>query len=213
MMNEMLAVCAGVALAAACGFRVFVPLLVASLAVRAGVAQPVASLNWLGSDLAIGMLAVATVIEIVAYYVPWLDHALDTIASPAAVVAGTLAAGVFMPGTVDPALHWALAMIIGGGAAGVVQTGSVLTRTVSGGTTLGLANPVVATLENAGAVTLSAMAIFLPVAGAIVALVIVVSIVILFRKLITLFKAKRNGRFTPVPIPVQAYLVDERTGR
>jgi len=209
MMNEMLAVCAGVALASACGFRVFVPLFVAALAVRAGLAAPVPSLAWIGSDLAIGMLGIATVVEIVAYYVPWLDHALDTVATPAAVVAGTLSVGVFAPGTLDPALQWAMALIVGGGSAGIVQAGTVLTRTVSGGTTLGLANPVVATVENAGAITLAGLAVFLPVLGAFIALLMLLLIVFGLRKLISVFRARRATNIVQ-PTPVVQYATVRR---
>jgi hypothetical protein len=38
-------------------------------------------MTWLGSDAALVAFATALVVEIGAYYVPWLDNALDTIAT------------------------------------------------------------------------------------------------------------------------------------
>ena len=96
------------------------------------------------------MLGVASVLEVAAYYIPVIDHLLDTIASPAAVVAGTVAAGAMLPFATEmhPAVKWAAALVAGGGAAGVVQAGTVSARAVSGATTGTLGNPIVATVEN-----------------------------------------------------------------
>ena len=65
------------------------------------------------------VLGVASVLEVGAYYIPVVDHLLDTIASPAAVVAGTVAAGALLPfgAEMHPAVKWAAALIAGGGAA------------------------------------------------------------------------------------------------
>ena len=178
-MQTLMAICAGIALAAACGFRVFVPLLVAAIAVRLGFLQPTAHMVWLGSTPAIVILGVATVAEIAAYYFPWIDNALDTIASPIAVIAGTLVAATAF-GDIPPVFKWALALIAGGGAAALVQGTTVATRVLSSATTGGLANPVVSTLEAAGATVLAVLAILLPV----FALVLVVLLVyLLFRAL------------------------------
>src|SRR5580698_7145013 len=108
----------GVGLSAACGFRVFVPLLVFSVASHTGHFQPPSSLEWLGSTPALVALGVATVVEVLGYMVPWLDHLLDVLAVPAAIAAGTvLTSG--MLGDASPSLRWSLALIAGGGAAGV----------------------------------------------------------------------------------------------
>lgn len=162
-----MAVCAGVALAAACGFRVFVPLLALSVATAAGAVNPGESMRWVGSAPAVVAFAVATVLEVGAYYVPWLDHLLDTIASPGAVAGGVLAAAVVLPDT-HPVVQWTAAVIAGGGSAGVVQAGTVMTRAVSGATTGGLGNPLVATVELVSAVVLAVLAIVVPVLAALV---------------------------------------------
>ncbi|MCH7226112.1 DUF4126 domain-containing protein [Haloferula sp. A504] len=169
-MNETFAILAGIGLAAACGFRIFLPLFIASMAVRAGIdgvaGFELASLlgedlAWVGSTPAIITLGVATVLEIGGYYVPWLDNALDTIATPAALVAGTLVAFALFPGG-NQAIDWALAAIAGGGTAGLIQSGSVALRGASTATTGGLGNFAVATLELLGSLLGSVLTIFLP---------------------------------------------------
>ena len=172
-MELLTAIAAGVALAAACGFRVFLPLMATSLAARGGYIDPSSGFEWLDSNVALAMFGTAALAEVVAYYVPWLDHALDTIASPAAVIAGTIAAAAAF-GDVHPALKWSAALIAGGGAAAAVQGGTVATRAVSGGTTGGLGNPVVATFELIASLVMSILAIVVPI------LALVLTIVVLF---------------------------------
>lgn len=173
MYDTVLGVMVGVGLAAACGFRVFVPLLVLAVAHRAGAVTLGTGTAWLGSDAALVALSVATLLEVVAYWAPWLDHALDTVATPAAVVAGTLAAGSQLA-DLGPFMQWACALVAGGGIAGAVQAGTVLTRTTSTVTTAGLANPVVSTVESAGSAVLSVVAVVAPVVG-VAAVVLVVA--------------------------------------
>ncbi|NJL30617.1 MAG: DUF4126 domain-containing protein [Phycisphaerales bacterium] len=163
----LLSLIMGVALAAACGFRVFLPLFILSLMVAANKAQVSAGFAWLGDWPALLMLGTATVLEIIAYYVPWLDNMLDAVASPAALVAGTLVSAAFITG-MDPMLKWTLAAILGGGAAGAVQMVTVSTRAVSSATTGGVANPVVSTFEWMGALLTSLLAILLPIIAVIV---------------------------------------------
>lgn len=179
-MNTALAICAGIALAAACGFRVFVPLLATALAAHLGYITPSPGMAWIAGTPALIILSVATVAEILGYYIPWVDHLLDTIASPAAVMAGTLAAAATF-GNIDPALKWALALIAGGGAAAVFQSGTVVARAASGATTGGAGNPIVSTLENVGAIILSAIAILLPILAIILLLLAAVVMLQLFR--------------------------------
>lgn len=163
-MEIVLEVLLGIALAAACGFRVFVPVLVISIASLSGHLQLSGGFEWLGTWPALIVLAVATVLEIAAYYIPWLDHLFDTVAGPVAVVAGIVAASSVMHG-MAPWLKWSLAVIAGGGAAGIVQGLTTVTRLASTAATGGLGNPVVATGEAAGAVVLSVMAVVVPVAA------------------------------------------------
>jgi hypothetical protein len=161
-METLLSIGIGLGLAAACGFRVFVPLLVASIAARAGYLSLAAGFDWVGTEPALYAFATATVLEILAYYVPWLDNVLDAIATPAAVIAGMLVgAAVFTD--LPPFLKWSLAIIAGGAAAGMVQGATGLLRLKSTALTGGLANPVVSTLELAGSLVTAVMALMVPV--------------------------------------------------
>ena len=154
----------GVALSATCGFRVFVPLLAVNIGTRAKDTdgQPLIDLaggfDWLSSDIALIVFLVATLFEIGGYYIPWIDNLLDTIASPASIVAGTVITASFVTG-LDPWLQWLLGVIAGGGAAGAVQATTVVTRAGSTVTTGGLGNPIVASVETSGAFLGSALSI------------------------------------------------------
>src|ERR1043165_6439860 len=148
-METLLAICAGLGLSAACGFRVFVPMLVMSIAVHAGHLNVAPGFAWIGTTPALIAFSCATALEIGGYYIPWLDHFLDTVATPAAVVAGTIVTASMVT-DVSPFLRWTLAAIAGGGIAGAVQGTTVLARGVSLATTGGLGNPIVATVELGG---------------------------------------------------------------
>jgi hypothetical protein len=151
----------GIGLAAACGFRVFVPFLIVGIAARTGHLALGPSFAWLPSAPALLALAVATVLEIGGYYIPWLDHLLDVVATPAAVGAGAVMTASVVTG-LDPMTRWILALIAGGGIAGTVQALTVGARKASLVTTGGIANPVVATGELLGSIVLSVVAIALP---------------------------------------------------
>ena len=163
-MEAILLIMMGVALSATCGFRVFVPLLAVNIGTRAQDAngQPLIELaggfDWLSSDIALMVFVVATLFEIGGYYIPWIDNLLDTIASPASIVAGTVITASFITG-MDPWLQWLLGVVAGGGAAGAVQATTVVARAGSTVTTGGLGNPIVASVETSSAFLGSALSI------------------------------------------------------
>jgi hypothetical protein len=161
-MDPLVSIAAGLGLAAASGFRAFVPLLLMSLAARSGHITLTPGMAWVASDAAALALATATIAEILAYYVPWLDNVLDTIATPAAVLAGVVATAAVTP-DLPPLLRWIISIVGGGGAAGLVQGSTVLLRLNSTAFTGGLGNPVVATGELIGAVVVAALALLLPI--------------------------------------------------
>lgn len=169
-METLMSVMLGIGLSAACGFRVFVPLLAMSIASLSGHLTLAHGFEWVGSYPALVTFSVATCLEIAGYYIPWLDHLLDTMATPAAIVAGVMVSASLVTG-MSPLLKWTLAVIAGGGAAGLVQGATVVTRGASTATTGGLGNPVVATLELAGSVIMSVLAITVPVAAVAVLVV------------------------------------------
>ena len=170
-MQILLSLCIGISLSAACGFRIFVPLLIMSIAAKAGHLTLVPAFQWIGSDIALWTFAIATVIEIGAYYIPWLDHVLDIIATPAAIIAGIIITSS-MVGGLSPFLKWTLAVIAGGGVAGLVHGATAATRVASTATTGGIANPIFATIELGSSVLLSVLAVVAPLA-AIVLLVLI----------------------------------------
>jgi hypothetical protein len=163
----MAAVLIGIGLAAATGFRVFLPLLVAGLAARWGELPLGDGFQWLAGTGALIALGTASVAEVAAYYIPGVDHLLDVLAAPTAFGAGVLAMASVMV-DVPPAIMWPVALIGGGGAAATTKLASAVVRAKAGAFTVGLANPVVATLETAGAVVVAVLAILLPVAGLLV---------------------------------------------
>ena len=156
-----LSIALGIGLAAAVGFRVFLPLLVASVAAYTGHLQLSDSFAWLGSLSAMTMLAVAAIVEVLAYYIPAVDNLLDTITTPVALIAGTLVSAAVMV-NLPPIVKWTTAIIAGGGAAGLTQGVTALLRAKSTALTGGLGNPVVATAELGGALLLSALALIAP---------------------------------------------------
>lgn len=173
-MEMVLSIALGIGLAAACGLRVFLPLFIASVLAHFDVGGVGLSdgFGWLAEWPAMIGLGVATVAELLAYYVPLVDHALDAIAVPLSALAGTVAAlSTFID--LPPLLSWGLALIAGGGLAGLISAGTATTRLASTVKTAGLGNPVVATAETAGALVLSVLAWFLP----LVALAVVLALV------------------------------------
>lgn len=160
----------GVGLAAATGFRVFPPLLVASVAAYTGHLQLSDNFAWLGTLPAVVMLGVAAMAEVLAYYVPVVDNLLDTLTTPAALVAGTLVAAATIT-NLPPAVKWATAIIAGGGVAGITQGMTALLRAKSTVMTGGLGNPVLSTLELVGALLLAVLALVTP----LLAIVLVVA--------------------------------------
>ena len=163
-MQTFLSILIGLGLAAACGFRVFVPLLVMSLASRADVGHLMLGdgFSWIGSDAALITFGAATVLEIAGYYIPWVDNILDAVATPTAIVAGILvSASAFTD--VSPFMKWSLAILAGGGTTAVFQGITATARQISSFTTGGLGNPLVATIEAGGSALLAVLAITLPI--------------------------------------------------
>lgn len=172
-LDVALSVGTGIALAAAVGFRVFLPLLATGLAIHFAGVTPAAGFEWLGEPWALVALGVAAALEIAAYYVPGVDHALDVVAAPLALVAGVVVAASVMADL--PAwLRWLAAIVAGGGATAATYSLSSMLRAKSGAATGGLGNPVVASGELAGAAALAVMALLVPVLAlaAVIALVV-----------------------------------------
>lgn len=181
-METILGLCIGIGLSAACGFRVLVPLLVMSIASLLGLFEPMKGFEWLAMPSVCIALAVATVCEVAAYYIPWVDNMLDTVATPAAMIAGTLTTMAVSSGEMSQFASWAAAIIIGGGTAGAVQMSTVAVRGVSTATTGGVANPLVSTGEWIGAFLLSILSLIVPVLVVVLIIVLAIFTVRWFRE-------------------------------
>jgi hypothetical protein len=166
-MENLLSICLGIGLSAACGFRVFVPLLVMSIASLSGYLDLSAGFQWIGTDPALMIFATASILEIAAYYIPWVDNLTDSIAGPAAFVAGVLVAASSIV-HMDPLLKWTLALIAGGGTAAIFHGSTALLRGASTALTGGISNHAVATAELGIAAGLSILAIALPLLSIVI---------------------------------------------
>jgi len=180
----------GIGLAAATGFRVFVPLLIAGIAARLGVLPLNEHFSWLSGNAALLSFGVATVVEVAAYYIPFVDNLLDHISTPLAIGAGTLVSASVLPGD-NELLKWITGFIIGGGTAAIVQGGTAALRLGSTGTTAGTGNFLVATGENIAAVVTPIITIVIPV---VVALLILGTIFLVFRLLLKRRKRKAAAK-------------------
>jgi len=187
-LSTLFSIALGIGLAAATGFRVFVPLLVAGLAARLGYIPLIDSFAWLQSTPALIALGTAAALETAAFYIPGVDHLLDVVAGPLAIVAGVLTSASVMV-DLPPEARWPIALIAGGGIAGLTKAGAALFRVKSTALTGGLGNPAVSTAETAGAATLSILAIAAPIVCALAAIALVVY---LFRRTRRALKTPRT---------------------
>src|SRR5215831_1392952 len=181
MSDLVLSIVLGIALAAA-GFRVFLPMLIVSGAAYAGHLQLDSSFAWLGTPSALTMLSVAALAEVLAYYVPVIDNLLDTLATPAALIAGTIVSAAVMT-DVPPMVKWTAAVIVGGGIAGLTQGLTGIVRAHSTVFTGGLGNPVIATAELGGVLLISFLALVAPTAAIALVILFLLAATRLLRRL------------------------------
>ena len=157
----LLSLSLGLGLAAACGFRVFIPPLMMGVGSRLDLYSLEGSFVWVDDTWAIAIFTVATLLEIGGYFIPWIDNLLDTVATPAAIIGGIFVTSASLEGELDPSAQWTLSVIAGGSVSGVIQLGTVATRAVSTGTTGGLANPVISLIEAVASILCILISLFL----------------------------------------------------
>ena len=180
-----LSIALGVVLAAATGFRVFLPMLIVSGAAYTGHLSLDNSFAWLGTPFALTMLSAAALVEVLAYFVPGVDNLLDAVATPAAFVAGTIVSAAVMT-DLPPMAKWMAAVIAGGGTASFIQGVTTILRAKSTVVTGGFGNPVIATGELGGSVLLSLLALAAPLAAFAV-------VILLLWLALRLIRRKRQG--------------------
>lgn len=181
----------GIGLAASAGFRVFLPLFAVSLASYFQWIPTHESFDWLSSLPALITTGIATIAEILAYYIPVIDNFLDTVSVPMATIAGSLLfASQFADlGTFS---QWGLALIAGGGTAATISSGFAGIRAASTATTGGLGNSIVGTTETAGAGIMATLAMIAPVIAAFLAIATVIIVVILGRKALKKLRKRKE---------------------
>jgi hypothetical protein len=199
--ETILSIFLGIGLSAACGFRVFVPLLCLSVAAHSGFVDLIDSFAWIGSTPAMIAFAVATAAEIAAYYIPWVDNALDSIAIPLATVAGILVTASVVT-DIDPFWRWTLAVVAGGGMAASTQVATTKARAASSLATGGIANPVLSTVEAGTSTVLSFLAAFVhPIVGLIAVILVLAVCFVLIRfigkRVFRFFRRKPDPEITP----------------
>jgi len=172
-MSVLLSVATGLALAAAAGFRAFVPLLAAGLAIHFGYVEAAPGFDWLGEPIVLAALGVATLTEITAYYVPGVDHVLDLIGAPVAVAAGIVATAGVIVGLPDW-LRWFTAIGAGGAVATAGHALNAVGRAKTGLASGGFGNPLYSTAELGGSVLLASLALLLPLIAVVAVIAIVV---------------------------------------
>ena len=189
-LETIISICLGVGLSASVGFRVFLPLFALSLAAYFDVWQLNESWQWVGSKIALITLGVATLVEIFAYFIPYVDNLLDSISIPLAALAGT---SVMLSTVTDlsPVITWALAIIAGGGTAAAISGTSSATRLMSTATTGGIANPIVSTAETGTSIAMSVISIFIPFLS-IILVIILFFVIFKFYKKFTSDKIKKH---------------------
>lgn len=181
--QALIAASTGLGLAAASGFRVFLPPFLMAVWVRFGfldVNIDGTEFEAFSSDVSILLLGVASLSEILAYKIPWMDNMLDSLATPMAGLAGVSVVAISLEGA-DPSVQWALAIIAGGGTSLSIQSATVAGRGLSSMFTLGLANPFFSTIEDVASVSLIFIALLAPLLALLASLMLI--FVILRRKM------------------------------
>jgi hypothetical protein len=198
-LENLAGVMIAVGLAAACGFRVFVPPFVVGLLHAAGQIELSESVQWISSPIALVAFGGAMTLEIVAYFVPVVDNVLDTVATPAAVVAGIVMSASVMT-DLSPVVQWSIAAILGVGVTAPVQAATAALRGAATLTSAGIGNPLLAAGEMAAAGIVTALGIFAPVVGLVVAAVCLGgSIYLLYRGMRWLRRTPAGGIARPAP--------------
>jgi hypothetical protein len=180
----------GTGLAAAAGLNAYIPMLALGLLSRfTDLVTLPHGWAWLENPWALGILGVLFVVEVVADKVPAVDHVNDIVQTVVRPAAGGI---VFGSGTASqtPAISDPGGFLASGGwvpvAIGVVlaltvHLGKAGTRAVANTATVGVAAPVLSTVEDVSSVALVAAAILLPALVAVLVIALIVGLVFLVR--------------------------------
>lgn len=160
--DAFLAILTGLGLSMACGFRVFIPPLIVSIAAQTGYLELSESFQWLSEWPTLIALSIATVGDVIAHEFPVVDDMLNVVEAPLAPIAATILS-VSLITDMDPLLKWGLAAIAGGGSAGALHVARSFLKSVLNASTAGVSTPVVSLVEDAAAIVTPIMVILAPV--------------------------------------------------
>ncbi len=153
-------------LSASAGLNAYVPLFIVAVVARytdwIKLGEPY---NVLTNGWVIGALGVLLAIEFLADKIPLVDHMNDVIGTVVRPAAGAVLFAATTGAVRD--MNPALAVIAGLIVAGSVHATKAAVRPVVTASTLGIGNPIVSTIEDVTAATVSLGAIFLPLVFAV----------------------------------------------
>jgi len=187
------ALIAGFSLSAACGFRIFLPLLCVSAALNYGYVTPLSHIAWLATREALTVLSIATIVELVAFYIPIIDNFLDTLAAPLSIVAGTLIMGTVLD-DVDPIYRWTIGIMAGGGPALLTQSTTSAIRLTSTSLSGGGVNFLVATLESIFGVGIVGLVLYSPTLALILVCILLCAMAVILFKSVKFIKRNFSNR-------------------
>jgi hypothetical protein len=172
-MSVLLAIGAGVVLAASAGLRAFVPLFAVGVASRTFGWDLATQMQWLASNTALTVFGIASALEIAADKIPVVDHVLDAVHTIIGPIAGALA-GLSVWLHFPPAVATVLALMVGAPIAGGVHLVAATTRVKSTAVSGGTLNPVASTAEDGATLAAVVIAIFAPLLALALAILLVV---------------------------------------
>ena len=178
---DLASVCAAFGLSAASGLNAWLPLFTGALLNRLDVVDLAAPFDDLSGTGWIVVLGVLTAADFIGDKIPAVDHVLHGVGTVVAPVSGAaLFAGQTGMETDIPTL---VAVLAGGATAEAVHTGRAAVRPASTATTGGVGNPFLSLIEDAGSALLTLAAFVVPVLAALFVIVLLVAIVLLWRRL------------------------------
>jgi hypothetical protein len=169
----LIAIAAGIVLAASAGLRAFVPLFAVGVASRTFGWEVASEMQWLASNTALTCFGIASVLEVAADKIPVVDHALDAVHTVVGPIAGALA-GLSVWLHFPPAVAAFLALAVGAPIAGGVHLLAATTRLKSTAVSGGALNPVASTVEDGVTVTAVVIAIVAPLVAVVLTIVLLV---------------------------------------
>lgn len=160
----------GLALAATCGLRAFLPLFAVGCLGATGQLELAEAFSWLQRPVALVGLGVAVVFEIAGDKFPVVDHFLDSAAVFVKPVAAMIASASVMT-DMDPMVTAVVGLLIGGTMAEGVHLVKAKLRLMSSALTATIANPFISVLEDVAAVVSTVLAFVAPLLIFLLALV------------------------------------------